>query len=108
LHLLESNGIDTLAVILPEIGGATFFAILRWPPKYLRSRGRHENRGWVEIVGAKVVEEATENRCRDSATMTCSLLDYNGTDSPFLILKEFFDPAYQTQIGSTFERIAPF
>jgi hypothetical protein len=24
--------------------------------------------------------------CRDRATTTCNLLDFNGTDSPFLIL----------------------
>ena len=25
-------------------------------------------------------------KCRDRATTTCNLLDFNGTDSPFLIL----------------------
>ena len=28
----------------------------------------------------------TRDLCRDSATMTYNLLDFNGTDSPFLIL----------------------
>jgi hypothetical protein len=28
----------------------------------------------------------TRGLCRDRATTTCNLLDFNGTDSPFLIL----------------------
>ena len=38
--------------------------------------------------------------CRDRATRTCNLLDLSGTDSPSS--KEFFDPAYQTQVGTRF------
>jgi hypothetical protein len=30
------------------------------------------------------------------------VLDYNGTDSPFLILEETLWPAYRTQIGPRF------
>jgi hypothetical protein len=29
----------------------------------------------------------TRGLCRDRATTTCNLLDFNGTDSPFLILE---------------------
>jgi hypothetical protein len=41
----------------------------------------------------------TRGLCRDRATTTCNLLDYNGTDSPFLILEETLWPAYRTQIS---------
>jgi len=34
----------------------------------------------------EVVDVATESFCRYKATTTCNLLDFNGTDSPFLIL----------------------
>jgi hypothetical protein len=51
---------------------------------------------WVGLLGAipskslKVNggDDGTRTRglCRDRATTTCNLLDFNGTDSPFLIL----------------------
>ncbi len=31
-------------------------------------------------------ETRTRDLCRDWAATTCNLLDFNGTDSPFLIL----------------------
>jgi hypothetical protein len=34
-------------------------------------------------------------------------LDFNGTDNPFLLLSEFFDLAYRTQIGPRFLRELP-
>jgi hypothetical protein len=37
-----------------------------------------------------------------TATTTYNLLDSKGTDSPFLISNEFFDLAYQAQIGPRF------
>jgi hypothetical protein len=44
----------------------------------------------------------TRGLSRDRATTTYNLLDSNGTDSPFLISNEFFDVAYQAQIGPRF------
>ena len=50
----------------------------RWPPKYLNSRERHENRGWKSWV-----QTATPLPCQGNNDV--QLLDFNGTDSPFLI-----------------------
>jgi hypothetical protein len=45
------------------------------------------------MLGLQVLEKnggddgtRTRGLCRDRATTTCNLLDFNGADSPFLIL----------------------
>jgi len=58
-----------------------------------RSQGTTQNQGWDAILAMQLIEKnggddgtRTRGLCRDRATTTCNLLDFNGTDSPFLIL----------------------
>ncbi len=41
-----------------------------------------------QVLGVNGGDDGTRTRglCRDRATTTCNLLDFNGTDSPFMIL----------------------